>query len=417
MPEGAQCGLLESPDFTSSPQQRNDPIEGTLSMSNADIRGLFIWHELMTTDPQGAAAFYSGVFSWVTQPSSMPGYTLWMSGSIGVAGLMAQPGEVQRTGTPPRWLAYLGTTDVDATAQAAERLGGTLLKAPTDIPGIGRFAVLSDPQGAAFAVFTPATPAPSNAATSEVVSGFSWHELATTDPNGALDFYSQLFGWSAGPAHDRGGNLYQVIERDGTQLGGVYRLQDPSEPPHWLTYIQVDTLDGTVAAAGAAGGRIVREAHEVPGGHRVAVILDPQGGAIALHEPPKPAAAPVRKRRVRKSARRKAPAKRSASRSVPTRSAKAKAAIRKKAHTQATAKRSARSVPSRPAKTRRPARPGGAKRTSAAGRGAPKRVKAKLSAKPGAARTPAVRRGKMPTRTARKTRAVRKAKRKSPRRH
>ncbi len=411
MPEGAQCALLESPDFKSSPQQRNDPIEGTLAMSNADIRGLFIWHELMTTDPQGAAAFYSGLFRWGTQPSSMPGYALWMSGSIGVAGLMAQPGEVQRTGTPPSWLAYLGTTDVDATAQAAERLGGTLLKVPTDIPGVGRFAVLSDPQGAAFAVFTPATPAPSNAAASEVVSRFSWHELATTDPNGALDFYSQLFGWSAGPAHDRGGSLYQVIERDGTPVGGIYRPQDPSKPPHWLTYIQVDTLDDTVAAARAAGSQIVQGAHEVPGGHRVAIIFDPQGGAIALHEPPKAAAAPARRRAARKSARPRTPAKRSAARSVPTRSAKAKAPIRKSARPQASAKRSAaRPVPTRSAKGQSPARHGGAKRTSAAGRGAPKRVKAKVSAKPGAARTKVVRRAKRPTLT------VRKAKRKSARR-
>ena len=399
MPEGAQCGLLESPDFKSGPQQRNDPIEGTLAMSNADIRGLFIWHELMTTDPQGAAAFYSGLFPWETQPSSMPGYTLWMSGSIGLAGLMAQPEEVQRTGTPPSWLAYLGTTDVDATVQAAERLGGTILKVPTDIPGIGRFAVLSDPQGAAFAVFTPAMPAPSSAAASEVVSRFSWHELVTTDPNSALDFYSQLFGWSAGPAHDRGGSLYQVIERDGTQVGGVYRLQNPSKPPHWLTYIKVDTLDGTVAAAGAAGGQIVQEAHEVPGGHRVARILDPQGGAIALHEPPKAGIAPVRKRTARKRARPKTPGKRSAARSAPGRSAKAKVPIRKSARPQATAKRSA----TRSAKAKIPARNSGGKRTPAAGRSAPKRVKAKVSPKPSTARTKAARQAKMPTRTGRKS--------------
>ena len=114
-------------------------------MSNAEIRGLFVWHELMTTDPQAAAAFYSRVLPWRTQDSDVPGYTLWMAGSAGVAGLMAQPDEARSAGAPPSWLVYLGATDVDATVEAAQRLGGKVLKSATDIPSIGRFAVLSDP--------------------------------------------------------------------------------------------------------------------------------------------------------------------------------------------------------------------------------------------------------------------------------
>ena len=254
-------------------------------MSNAEIRGLFVWHELMTTDPQGAAAFYAGVFRWKTQLSSVPGHTLWMSGEVGVGGLMAQPEEARMGGMPPSWLVYLGTVDVDATVQAAQRLGGRVVKDAVDIPAIGRFAVLADPQGAVFAVFTPAAPAPAGAAASRVISQFSWHELATSDLQGAFDFYSTLFGWKKGDAHDMGaGHVYQIVEREGTMIGGIYRLQDPSRPPYWLAYVEVDDLDGAVASVRAAKGQIVQEPHEVHGGDRVARILDPQGGAIALHE-------------------------------------------------------------------------------------------------------------------------------------
>ena len=132
-------------------------------MSNADIRGRFIWHELLTTDTAAAAAFYPKVVPWRTQPSSMPGYTIWMAGQSQVGGLMAQPSEA--AGTPPQWLIYIGTPNGDATAEHAQRLGARVVKPAADIPNVGRFAVLADPQGATFALYTPgptggAVPAP-----------------------------------------------------------------------------------------------------------------------------------------------------------------------------------------------------------------------------------------------------------------
>ena len=331
-------------------------------MSNAEIRGLFVWHELMTTDPQSAAAFYAGVFRWKAQPSSVPGYTLWMSGEVGVGGLMAQPEETRMAGMPPSWLAYLGTPDVDATVQAAQRLGGRVVKDAVDIPAVGRFAVLADPQGAVFAVFTPAAPPPKDAAASGVISQFSWHELATSDPQGALDFYSALFGWNGGEAHDMGaGNLYQIIEREGAAIGGIHRLQDPSMPPYWLAYVKVDDLDASVASVRAASGQIVQEPREVRGGDRVARILDPQGGVIALHERLTASAS-----QAGKVARRPAAGKRSGPRTVkrpPTRAAGSKAAPRPKAKAKAKTARS--NAPVRKTAAKRPTAKAPARKTAA----------------------------------------------------
>ena len=353
-------------------------------MSNTEIRGRFVWHELMTTDPQAAAAFYSKVLPWKTQASGMPDYTLWVAGKTQTGGLMAQPESARQSGAPPSWLIYIGTPDVDATAAAAERLGGKVLRAPADIPTVGRFAVLSDPQGAAFAVFTPI----SSPAGGAPASDFSWHELATSDAQGALAFYSELFGWGRGPAHDMGpSGIYQIIEHGGAQVGGVYKLMDASKPPHWLTYIRVASADRAAAAAKAAGGQVTQGPMEVPGGSRIAQIVDPQGGAFAVHELAKPAAA--------------ASAAKPAKPAATTTSAAKPATTR--APSKAAAKRPARKAASRPAKraaAKAKKRPAPSKRSAAKSsrkKAASKRTPRRKSAAKKSARRPArksARRGK-----------------------
>ena len=257
-------------------------------MSTADIRGKVLWHELLTTDTAAAAAFYPKVVPWRSQPSSMPGYTLWMAGQAQVGGLMALPPDA--AGTPPHWLIYIGTPNVDATAEHAQRLGARVWKPATDIPNVGRFAVLADPQGATFALFTPA---PGGGGGPPAGPGvFSWHELATTDVAAAVAFYGELFGWTRGPGHDMGAmGIYQVIERFGVQIGGICNVQGPATPPSWLSYVQVADSGRAVAAAKGAGGRLLHGPMEVPGGSWIALFMDPQGGAFAVQEPPRPAAA------------------------------------------------------------------------------------------------------------------------------
>jgi predicted enzyme related to lactoylglutathione lyase len=353
-------------------------------MSQADLRGKFIWHELMTPNAQTAADFYSSVLPWTTEASTVPGYTLWMNGAVGVAGFMTQPQAALETGAPPNWLVYIAAPDLDAIVATAQRLGGKLLKAPTDIAGIGRFAVLSDPQGAAFAVFTPAMAAPSGV-TAAADGSFSWHELATIDPPGALAFYTELFGWTRGPAHDMGaGGLYQIIEHAGRQIGGVHVLQDPSKPPHWLSYVRVAHLSETLAAVSAHGGRVLRGPHVVPGGDRVAHIIDPQGGVIALHEPLQtgPAAKPraaARKPAKRRPTTRRTPVRRKPAKRVVKRTAKKRAtprparpAAKRAARPAARTVRASKTAAQRraPAKRRTPKSP---RRKQAAARAAPRR--------------------------------------------
>ena len=269
-------------------------------MSNAEVLGRFVWHELLTNDTAGAAAFYPKVLPWRTAPSSMPGYTIWMAGQTQIGGLMALPSEAGST--PPHWLVYVGTPSVDSTCSQAQGLGARVVKPPADIPNVGRFAVLSDPQGATFAVFTPGGGPPPGGSPAQ--GTFSWHELATTDVAAALRFYGQLFGWTKGPGHDMGGmGIYQLFEHGGTQAGGICNVQGPSTPSSWLSYVHVADCSRAVAAGKAAGGRLLHGPMEVPGGSWIAMMMDPQGGAFAVQEAPraaqskpaataKPAAAP-----------------------------------------------------------------------------------------------------------------------------
>ena len=290
-------------------------------MSNAEIRGRFVWHELMTTDTDAASDFYSRVVPWKAEDSGMPSYSIWMSGKVRAGGLMALP-ESDGPATPPHWIIYVGTPDVDATVEAAEKLGGKVLKPAADIPNVGRFAVLSDPQGAAFAVFTPSSMPEEGILPSGGVGDFTWHELATTDPDAALSFYTELFGWSKGAAHDMGDMTYHIVTLDGKDVGGVYKARDNSTPPNWLSYVRVADASKAANAVKSAGGRVLNGPMEVPGGSWIVQVLDPQGGAIALVEPahaagesddeaapPKKAAKKTVKKAAKKSPPAKAPAK------------------------------------------------------------------------------------------------------------
>src|SRR2546428_1916028 len=99
------------------------------------LRGRFVWHELMTTDPDAAARFYPGVTGWKVQAWEQdPSYRLWMTGSVLRGGVMRLPQETGRLGAPPRWPLIRGVPDVDGQVRQAEALGARTLLPPHPIP-------------------------------------------------------------------------------------------------------------------------------------------------------------------------------------------------------------------------------------------------------------------------------------------
>lgn len=248
----------------------------------------FFWYELITTDPKSAAGFYADVVGWT--PRAFPGgmdYTvLEAEPDYGTAGIMAVPPEAKSDGTGPMWLGYLYAADTDQQAKAIEAAGGRILRQPADIPTIGRFAVVADPQGTPFMIMAPQGPdrAPLPHGTPGTIG---WRDLSTPDPQAAWTFYSQLFGWTKGDAIPMGemGDYQLFHAGEEAPEGGLMKSRDPAAHPAWHFYFYVPAIDAARDRVVKGGGTIIMEPMEVPGGQWALDARDPQGALFGLVAP------------------------------------------------------------------------------------------------------------------------------------
>ncbi|MGB7246858.1 MAG: VOC family protein [Methylovirgula sp.] len=252
------------------------------------MSGKFVWYELMTTDPKAAESFYSDVIGWRARDADMPNfsYTLFTADAAPVAGLMALSPEACAAGVRPGWLGYVGVGDVDAEVARVEQTGGKVHHAPTNIPSVGRFAVLADPQGAVFALFKPSAQGQSPA---QMTPGhIGWHELHAADGGRAFEFYSGLFGWKKGETMNMGPiGIYQLFTAGDSAIGGIFTKPAQEPTPYWLYYFTVPDIDEATVRVKDKGGKVINGPHEVPGGAFIIQCLDPQGATFALVAPPK----------------------------------------------------------------------------------------------------------------------------------
>jgi uncharacterized protein len=248
------------------------------------IQPHFGWYELMTTDTDAAGKFYSSVIGWNTKQMGVPGmpYTIFNIGEIGQAGMLTVPAEAAAMGTPPSWIGYIVVDDTDAYVAKITAAGGKLCKEPTDVPGMLRFAVMSDPQGAAFVVFTPNPSMPSPVRPAPPTPGtIGWHELYTTDLEAGFDFYNKLFGWTKVTDMDMGSmGTYRIFdEGNHNQMGdGGMMTKGPQIPvSSWSFYFNVDAISAAIKRVEGGGGKVLNGPHQVPGGSWIIQGQDPQG--------------------------------------------------------------------------------------------------------------------------------------------
>jgi predicted enzyme related to lactoylglutathione lyase len=247
---------------------------------------MFVWHELLTSDAEGAKKFYGGVLGWKTKAfaAGAPGYQIWLAGEKEVGGVMGFTDEMKKAGVSPHWLGHVCVDDVDATIEKAKGLGAKVLKPPMDIPTVGRFCIFADPQGVAVSAYAPQTPG--GGPVEEMPAGhFAWNELATTNWEQAFAFYSKLFGWEKDTAVDMGPlGTYQLFKAAGAKnaMGGMYNRSPDMPQSSFLYYVNVPEIDALIAKVKSLGGAVLNGPMEVPGGMRVAQCLDPQGAAIAF---------------------------------------------------------------------------------------------------------------------------------------
>ena len=247
----------------------------------------FVWYELMTSDAEAAKAFYAAVVGWEPQDLGGPhqGYSILNANGRGVAGLMTLPAEACEKGERPGWLGYVAVGDADAAAAGIEAAGGRVLRAPADIPEVGRFAVVADPGGAPFMLLRPTprgdVPPPLPRMTPAHVG---WHELHAADGEAAWRFYSDRFGWNEVSAMDMGPmGTYRLWTADGGEAVGGMMTKPPQMPqPAWLFYFVVDSVDAAAARIRASGGEVINGPMQVPDGSWIVQAFDPQRAMFAL---------------------------------------------------------------------------------------------------------------------------------------
>lgn len=246
-------------------------------------QGDHVWYELLTTDPDAAQAFYGKVVGWKARDSGMGGgmdYRLLSAPDADIGGLMKMP-----AGMPggPCWLGYVGVSDVDEAAAKVTQLGGKVHMPPADIPGVGRFAMVADPQGVAFYLMRGNSEQASTAFKPAAIGHCGWNELVTSDQDAALDFYTKLFGWQKGDAMPMGDmGDYRFINHGGEMIGAVMNRPKDAPPPRWNYYFRVPGIDAAAEKIRTNKGQVTFGPMEVPGGDWVVSAIDPQGAAFAL---------------------------------------------------------------------------------------------------------------------------------------
>lgn len=255
------------------------------------MSGRFVWHELMTTDTKAAIAFYTEVIGWKTQlfegSKDPEPYTMWAGSQGPMGGVMTLPEDAKKMGAPPHWMGHVQVADVDATVAKAKSLGANVYVPPTDIPTVGRFSVIADPQGAAISVFKPLSDMPAHDTNKD--GEISWNELVANDGAKALEFYTQLFDWKLTSELDMGphGKYLMYGQGERTYGGIMTKTADMPMPPMWVYYVHVADLDAALKRATSKGGKVVVGPMDVPGGDVVAQLVDPQGALFAMHGPGK----------------------------------------------------------------------------------------------------------------------------------
>jgi predicted enzyme related to lactoylglutathione lyase len=237
--------------------------------------GTFVWREHVSSDSQRAQDFYTQLFGWEIEPFKSGDFEYPMISANGQmhGGFPSVP-----AGVPPHWVSDVQVESVDDTVEKVKSAGGDVVSGPSDIPEVGRYAALKDPQGALFVAFQPDGDGPQGEGV------FVWDELGTQDVAGSESFYGDVFDWTTSDmgAEYGGYKIFNVGEKG---VGGLMKMPDPSVPSMWAPYVATEDVDAIVAKAQELGGATIVEAMDIPAVGRVAVLRDPVGAVFGIIKP------------------------------------------------------------------------------------------------------------------------------------
>ncbi len=236
--------------------------------------GSFCWIELMTSDAAAARTFYTRLFHWTVNEipmGEMGTYYIFQKDGRDVAAMY----EERRT--PPAWQSYVAVASADAAAEQIKSLGGQVHMGPMDVFDSGRMAVVSDPQGAFFAVWEARSH--HGVQVRDESNALCWNELQARDADTAKAFYTALFRWRLKESDE-----YAEYHLGEHAVGGMLPSQAPPEvPSYWLPYFAVEDCDAALEQGRSFGGTLVVPAMDIPNVGRFGVLSDPQGAVFAIY--------------------------------------------------------------------------------------------------------------------------------------
>jgi len=247
--------------------------------------GTFSWVDCASTDTSKNKQFYADLMGWKIEDIPMSEtefYTMYKLDGENAAALSPMHDDMKNSGIPSHWNSYITVDDVDALEDKITELGGKVVMGPFDVFDNGRMIILQDPTGAMVNLWQP-----KNHIGASVVNkpgAFTWNELATREPQKAIQFYSDLLGWTS-MAQD-GRDDYWMVMNNGRVNGGVIAMDDSwgDMPPVWTVYFSVADLDKTIEKAKSLGGSVMMDATDAGEIGRFAILNDPIGAGFQVIE-------------------------------------------------------------------------------------------------------------------------------------
>ncbi len=260
----------------------SQPVPGAAATAERHA-GKIAFAELVTPDLAATERFYGTLFGWTFQavPGSREPFVEASAHGRVVAALLQRE---KPAGRRPSWLTCLAAADVQSADSLAEQHGGRLLFPPFDVPGLGRAAVLADPQGAVFAVFTATAGEPPEQLAAP--GDWIWSSLITSDPATDAAFYKALLGYEVFALPDPAEAQHLILASGAFARASVNPLPSaqPDVAPRWLSFVRVDDATAMAAQVAALGGRVVVPPRLDRHGGKIAVVADPEGALFGLME-------------------------------------------------------------------------------------------------------------------------------------
>jgi predicted enzyme related to lactoylglutathione lyase len=253
----------------------------TTADSSSRREGDFVWHDLLTEDLPNAERFYGELFGWTFTETEVPGYSLIEYRGRPIGGIVDTATRNSKV-NESQWVSVLSILDVDAAVDAVRASGGAVHVRPTDLPGRGRLAVVSDPRGALFALLRTTTGDPPDRKVE--IGDWMWTELWTLDLEASAAFYSELAGYELEQRTILEGIDYDVFTLGGRPRAGLIPMPEKSVRAHWLPYVRVDDAAALAEKVEGLGGRVLLDPSRGERRGTVAIVLDPTGAPLALQE-------------------------------------------------------------------------------------------------------------------------------------